>query len=66
MPISLSSALNRLADLKNSSLDYSYFLVLVFYVRCRWYNHLHLFFYQMDRLIIRARSLKIRKKVVDG
>lgn len=29
MPISLSSVLNRLADLKNSSLDYSYFLVLV-------------------------------------
>ncbi len=58
MPISLSSALNRLADLKNSSLDYSYFLVLVFYVRCRWYNHLHLFFYQMDRLIIMVCNLK--------
>lgn len=58
MPISLSSALNWLADLKNSSLDYSYFLVLVFYVRCRWYNHLHLFFYQMDRLIIMVCNLK--------
>lgn len=55
MPISLSSALNRLADLKNSSLDYSYFLVLVFYVRCRWYNHLHLFFIRwIDSLLERV------------